>query len=52
MTEPEQQDKELTFSDIRTKHITYLPTDVPVFSIKHVKRRLIEHLEKNCNRTR
>ena len=48
----EKLDKQHTFSDIRTKRITYMPKVVPVYYyIRHIKRRLIEHIGKKITVT-
>ena len=40
---PEQQQGQFTLLDLRTQLATYLPKDVPAYSIKHIKRRLYQN---------
>ena len=43
LIEPEQLLCQYTLDDIRLQLATYLPKDVPCYSIKHLQRRLLEH---------
>lgn len=40
---PEQASLQLSLDDLRAKMATFLPVDTPTYSVKHMKRRLIEH---------
>lgn len=40
--ESEQQDRQFTLVDLKTQLDSYLPVDVPSYSTRHIKRRLLE----------
>ena len=46
LMEPEQQQCQFTLQNLQTQLATYLPSEVPPYSIKHLKRRLCDHFGK------